>query len=186
MQAYGSWLLFTTRQNHRAAQWRIHFSHVACISDDLKCGGMSTRAQIHGPSLSNDRSFAGQESSEPQKKARRSTISQGAGPTLSVRQINILQHGVHMGVYFSKCSASIQIPHIQTALTKHIQVAALSHKMWQSLTVLKNIIYKNILKRTYNYWLSRTLKGHFALGWTAARKEGSLWSLFLCERTLCF
>jgi len=38
-----------------------------------------------------------------------------------------------MGVFVSKCSATIQIPHIQTALTKHIQVAALGHKM---LTVL--------------------------------------------------
>ena len=29
----------------------------------------------------------------------------------------------------SKCSASIQIPHIQTILTKHIEVAALGHKI---------------------------------------------------------
>ena len=33
--------------------------------------------------------------------------------------------------YVSKCSASIQIPHIQTVLMKHIEVAALGHKMWQ-------------------------------------------------------
>ena len=32
-------------------------------------------------------------------------------------------------IYVSKCSASIQIPHIQAVLTKHIKVAALGHKM---------------------------------------------------------
>ena len=31
--------------------------------------------------------------------------------------------------YISKCSASIQIPHIQTVLTKHIEDAALGHKI---------------------------------------------------------
>ena len=31
-------------------------------------------------------------------------------------------------IYVSKCSASIQIPHIQTVLTKLIEVAALGHK----------------------------------------------------------
>ena len=31
-------------------------------------------------------------------------------------------------IYVSKCSASIQIPHIQTVLTKHIEVADLGHK----------------------------------------------------------
>ena len=34
-------------------------------------------------------------------------------------------------LYLSKCSASIQIPHIQTVLTKRIEVAALGHKMRQ-------------------------------------------------------
>ena len=29
----------------------------------------------------------------------------------------------------SKCSANIQIPHIQTVLTKHIEAAILGHKM---------------------------------------------------------
>ena len=33
--------------------------------------------------------------------------------------------------YVSKFFASIQIPHIQTVLTKRIEVAALDHKMWQ-------------------------------------------------------
>ena len=37
----------------------------------------------------------------------------------------------HIYIYVSKCSASIQIPHIQTVLTKHIEVAALGRKMWQ-------------------------------------------------------
>ena len=32
-------------------------------------------------------------------------------------------------IYVSKCSASIQIPHIQTVLTKHIKAANLGHKM---------------------------------------------------------
>ena len=32
-------------------------------------------------------------------------------------------------IYVSKCSTSIQIPHIQTVLTKHIKVAALGNKM---------------------------------------------------------
>ena len=32
-------------------------------------------------------------------------------------------------IYVSKCSASIQIPRIQTVLTKRIEVAALGHKM---------------------------------------------------------
>ena len=39
------------------------------------------------------------------------------GPTLDICQ-----------VYVSKCSTSIQIPHIQTVLTKHIEVNALGHK----------------------------------------------------------
>ena len=34
-------------------------------------------------------------------------------------------------IYVSKCSASIQIPHIRTVSTKHIEVAALGHKMSQ-------------------------------------------------------
>ena len=33
--------------------------------------------------------------------------------------------------YVSKCSTSIHIAHIQTVLTKHIEVSALGHKMWQ-------------------------------------------------------
>ena len=32
-------------------------------------------------------------------------------------------------IYVSNCSTSIQIPHIQTVLTKHTEVAAVSHKM---------------------------------------------------------
>ena len=32
-------------------------------------------------------------------------------------------------LYVSKCSASVQIPLIQTVLTKHIKVDALGHKM---------------------------------------------------------
>ena len=32
-------------------------------------------------------------------------------------------------IYVSKCSASIQIPHIQMVLTKHIKAADLGHKM---------------------------------------------------------
>ena len=42
-----------------------------------------------------------------------------------------LNTGSHTFVYVSKCSASVQIPHIQTVLTKRIEVAALGHKMWQ-------------------------------------------------------
>ena len=38
---------------------------------------------------------------------------------------------VELYFYVSKCSASIQIPHIETILTKHIEVAALGHKMRQ-------------------------------------------------------
>ena len=32
-------------------------------------------------------------------------------------------------LYVSKCSASVQVPLIQTVLTKHIEVDALGHKM---------------------------------------------------------
>ena len=35
----------------------------------------------------------------------------------------------HKDFYVSKCSASIQIPHTETVLTKHIKVADLGHKM---------------------------------------------------------
>ena len=38
---------------------------------------------------------------------------------------------IYLFIYVSKCSTSIQIPHIQTILTKHIEVAPLGHKIWQ-------------------------------------------------------
>ena len=40
-----------------------------------------------------------------------------------------LLYSLSLSIYVSKCSASIQIPHSQTVLTKHIEVAALGHKM---------------------------------------------------------
>ena len=38
-------------------------------------------------------------------------------------------HFVFIEHYASKCSTSMQIPHIQTVLTKHTEAAALGHKM---------------------------------------------------------
>ena len=58
-------------------------------------------------------------------------MNQGPRPLAHpIRQVIILLAAlmIFQNVYVSKCSASIQIPHIQTVLTKHIKVAALGHK----------------------------------------------------------
>ena len=52
----------------------------------------------------------------------------GAGPS---QETNAEMDDEIICIYVSMCSASIPIPHIQTVLTKHIEVAALGHKMWQ-------------------------------------------------------
>ena len=60
----------------------------------------------------------------------------------------------HKDFYVSKCLASIQMPHIQTVLTKHIEVAALGHNMWQFITVSCKAtcyLYFSLLKLTISF-----------------------------------
>ena len=51
-------------------------------------------------------------------------------------------------IYVSKCSTSIQIPHIQTVLTKHVAVAALGHMMWQFINCFLQsyMLYFSLIK----------------------------------------
>ena len=56
---------------------------------------------------------------------------------------------IHISVlcfYVSKCSASIQIPHIQTVFTKHIEVAALGHKILTVSCKATCYLYFSLLK----------------------------------------
>ena len=77
----------------------------------------------------------------PSRHRNQSDFPEGdRDPARECDRLNSTNYRYYMGnvsarvphvIYASKCSASIQIPHIQTVLTKRIDVAALGHKMRQ-------------------------------------------------------